>query len=165
MSDRLSVLWTTRKGRWLLAAGLGSVVAVLLSVVLVVREDSSESQVTVNGPGRQQLMTAHAGLCEAGVLATQGDLQGASRVFLDRAHLPLHLLAAAVQPIDTAAAGTLLEKMFRVETVLFATTVVPGSDVQPAPQASPAETAANIGDLVRATEAAALVLGVTLPAC
>ncbi|HZP26597.1 MAG TPA: hypothetical protein VFB90_06075 [Dehalococcoidia bacterium] len=161
----MSTLLALRRSRWLLAIALGIAIAAILGVVLVVREDSNGSQVTPDGPTRQQLTTAHEGLCQARNLAAQGDLPGASRAFLDRAHLPLHVLAAAVQPRDTAAAGTLLETMFRVETVLFATTVVPGSDVTPVPQAAPAETAANVDQLRQTMEAAALVLGVKLAAC
>jgi hypothetical protein len=130
-----------------------------------VREVSEGSPLAPGGPTREQLTTAQAGLCQARDLAASGDLPGASRAFLDRAHLPLHVLAASVQPRDTAAAGTLLEAMFRVETVLFATTVVPGSEVTPVAQASPTETAANVEQLRQAMENAALVLGVRLAAC
>ena len=47
------------------------------------------------------------GVCDA-IAALPEDPDGAEAAFLDRAHQAIHLVAAAVQPLDPATAGELL---------------------------------------------------------
>ena len=61
---------------------------------------------------------ALAALCESSGLADEGDLRRANGVFLSRAHLSLHDLAAEVSSIDRSASATLLEAKAEVEATL-----------------------------------------------
>lgn len=54
-------------------------------------------------------------VCEAAALAGRAELEEARRVFLDRAELPLHELAAAASERERALAARLLEAKERVE--------------------------------------------------
>lgn len=54
-------------------------------------------------------------LCEA---IAADDVAGAGDVFWDRAHRPLHALAADLQPEDPALTARLLEAKYDVETVV-----------------------------------------------
>lgn len=64
------------------------------------------------------LDAAFVGLCQAEALAADGDVEGARRVFFDRSHEYLHVLAAEAQEEDPRAVGTLLERKERVEASL-----------------------------------------------
>lgn len=58
------------------------------------------------------------GLCAARDAAAGGESEAASAVFADRAHEPLHDLAAAVAVRDRGAAGRLLQAKQEVEAAL-----------------------------------------------
>jgi|GEM_PF-1620635 len=92
-----------------------------------------------------------AALCELeGPAATDPDRAG--RIFYDRAHEALHVLAAAVEPVDRAAAAALLVAKERVEADLAG----PGlSDAFP-------DHAAH---LLEATRAALGAVGLPAPSC
>ena len=62
----------------------------------------------------EKLQDAVAALCTARNAAA-GDPDGAEVTFLDRAHVPLHVIAAAVEDEDRALAGELLEAKQSVE--------------------------------------------------
>lgn len=57
------------------------------------------------------------GVCDA-IAALPDDPDGAEAAFLDRAHQAIHLVAAAVQPLDPATAGELLVAKQAVEADL-----------------------------------------------
>ena len=59
-----------------------------------------------------------AGLCAAAAAARSGDHQGARSLFFDRAHQPIHQLAAAASVVDRAASAKLLESKQVVEDEL-----------------------------------------------
>jgi hypothetical protein len=59
------------------------------------------------------LVDAHAGLCQA---AEQPD--AARRLFFDRSHEALHTVARALEDVDRAQAGELLQAKERVESEL-----------------------------------------------
>ena len=61
---------------------------------------------------------ALAALCEAAVFADDGELRRANGVFLSRAHLTLHELAAEVSATDRSASAMLLEAKAEVEATL-----------------------------------------------
>jgi hypothetical protein len=61
------------------------------------------------------LVDAHAGLCQA---AAQPD--AARRLFFDRSHEALHTVARALEDVDRAQAGELLQAKERVESELAA---------------------------------------------
>lgn len=65
-----------------------------------------------SGDGQASLA---AGLCAAAAAARSGDQQAARRLFFDRAHQPIHQLAAATSEVDRAAAAKLLEAKQAVE--------------------------------------------------
>ncbi|HEX2064101.1 MAG TPA: hypothetical protein VHE80_06740, partial [Acidimicrobiales bacterium] len=58
---------------------------------------------------------AYAGLCTARSAARSGEVASAGNAFSDRAHQPLHELAARAAERDRAAAGRLLEAKQAVE--------------------------------------------------
>lgn len=92
-----------------------------------------------------------AALCEVAARAGT-DPEGAGRTLHDRAHEELHVLAAAVEPVDRAAAAALLVAKERVEGDL-------GSDGPPTPFAEDA------ADLVEAARAALRAVGLPAPPC
>jgi hypothetical protein len=61
------------------------------------------------------LVDAHAGLCQA---AAQPD--AARRLFFDRSHEALHTVARALEDVDRAQAGALLQSKEKVESELAA---------------------------------------------
>ena len=65
-------------------------------------------------------LAAHKAVCETVDLAGAGSegLDRARRSFVDRAHEPLHELAAALDTVDRGAAARLLEAKQRVEADL-----------------------------------------------
>jgi len=72
--------------------------------------------ITVQGQEFQEeeLQDAVAALCTARNQAT-GDPEAAQTTFLDRAHVPLHVIAAAVEDEDRAVSARLLEAKQTVE--------------------------------------------------
>lgn len=58
---------------------------------------------------------AHHGVCQAQAEAEAGRTSAAALAFVDRAHQPLHGLAAATAELDRALAAELLEQKNRVE--------------------------------------------------
>lgn len=70
-------------------------------------------------PGEQRLRTASQGLCDAEVLASQGQVREAEQIFDSATHDYLHELARMLQEVDPAAAAELLEAKERVEAALL----------------------------------------------
>ncbi|HEV2071778.1 MAG TPA: hypothetical protein VGR26_18490 [Acidimicrobiales bacterium] len=60
----------------------------------------------------------HQALCQASEAARRGDAEAAERVFFDRAHQPLHQLAAEVSDIDRTVAARLHEAKAATEAGL-----------------------------------------------
>jgi len=89
------------------------------------------------------------GLCD---LRTATDRAEAEATFLDRSHETLHVIAAATEARDRAAAADLLEAKQRVEADLA------GADLPP-------DFAADVGALIQATRAALEAIGLDAPAC
>ena len=94
-----------------------SAVAVLaaLAVACGGGGDSSDGSITVAGQpvAVAPLVDAHAALCQA---AAEPD--AARRHFFDRAHEPLHTVARALEDVDRAQAGQLLQAKEKVESEL-----------------------------------------------
>lgn len=82
-------------------------------------------------------------VCAARDAAASGRTREATRLFLDRAHGPLHDLAADAADVDRAVAGRLLEAKNVVETVIEERRAI----------------AAPLGDLADATLQAVQTLG------
>ena len=80
------------------------------------------------------------------------DVKAARTTFYDRSHDVLHDVARALDPVDRAASGRLLEAKQRVET---------GLDGSP----SPADLVAHIQRLADVTRAGLAQLDVDVPAC
>ncbi|MBW3548955.1 MAG: hypothetical protein KY452_12610 [Actinobacteria bacterium] len=62
--------------------------------------------------------STYEALCQASEAARQGDAEAAERVFFDRAHQPLHQLAAEVSDIDRTVAARLHEAKAATEAGL-----------------------------------------------
>lgn len=107
-----------------------------------------------DGPDASPLQTAFQGLCDAGRLAEEGDVQAAAEAFLDRSHAYLHELAVTLSDRDRDAAAGLLEAKQRVEAVF----------ADPA-SADPAGVAALIGDLRVEVAEGAEIAGLPEPEC
>jgi hypothetical protein len=90
-----------------------------------------------------------AALCRVAALAGT-DPGEAGRTFRDRAHDELHVLAAAVEPVDRAAAAALLVAKERVEADL---------------STGAGGFAAHAAELVRATRGALRAVGLPAPGC
>jgi hypothetical protein len=89
------------------------------------------------------------GLCE---LASATDALQAQATFLDRSHATLHVIAAAAEARDRAAAAALLEAKQRVEAAL-------------ARDHLPPRFQADVESLIDATRAALDALGLDASAC
>jgi hypothetical protein len=89
------------------------------------------------------------GLCE---LADATDAAQAEATFLDRAHETLHVIAAATEVRDRAAAASLLEAKQVVEADLSERNL-------------PAGFGGDVGMLIGATRAALAAIGLDAPAC
>jgi len=89
-------------------------------------------------------------LCEAQEAAPR-DPEQARIAFFDRAHDPLHDIAAAAQEVDRSSAARLLEAKQAVEADLER---MRGPDLAP-----------DLGRLVAATRAALMELSVSVPGC
>jgi hypothetical protein len=101
--------------------------------------------------GVSSLSSAAQGLCDAALLASQGDARGAATVFQDEAHEDLHVVAALLQDRDREVAARFLEVKQRLEEGLS------GGD--------PGTISALIVDMQRALGEAADVLGQPAPLC
>jgi hypothetical protein len=71
-------------------------------------------------PRASRLGAASQGLCDAQVLASEGNIIGAADVFDAETHDYVHQLAAMLQEVDSEAAAELLEATERVESALNA---------------------------------------------
>lgn len=122
----------------------------------VVAEDRlrAEIQRVLGTEGGSALDTAFQGLCAAGRLAEEGDLEGAGELFTDRAHAYLHELAAELSEIDRAAAAELLVAKQQVEAALAGP---PASD--------PSDGATLIERLREAVARGARLTGLPEPTC
>lgn len=89
------------------------------------------------------------GLCE---LAGAPDRDSADAIFLDRSHQTLHVIAAATEVVDRAAAGDLLAAKQQVEADLAASALRDAF-------------AAHVEALLEATRAALGVIGLDAPPC
>lgn len=99
--------------RW----GRGLLLGLLLIVVVVLvfsQGDDDERAET----GGDRFGAVSAGVCLANGLARSGDPAEAERAFRNRAHQPIHVLAAAAAERDRSAAALLLEAKGRVEADL-----------------------------------------------
>lgn len=98
-----------------LVGGLLALVGVGVVVLAVAGDDGSPSPAVESldryGP-------THAGLCSARSAARSGDVAAARGAFFDRAHQPLHELAAEATARDRFAAARLLEAKEAVEAGL-----------------------------------------------
>jgi len=97
----------------------------------------------------QAAAEAVRGLC---ALESTTDRAEAEATFLDRSHETLHVIAAATEGQDRAAAADLLEAKQRVEADLA------GADLPP-------DFAADVWALIQATHAALEGIGLDAPAC
>ena len=98
-----------------LVGGLLALVGVGVVVLAVAGDDGSPSSAVEVG-GRYS--PAYAGLCSARSAARSGDVAAARGAFFDRAHQPLHELAADATARDRSAAARLLEAKESVEAGL-----------------------------------------------
>jgi hypothetical protein len=80
------------------------------------------------------------------------DKEGAQATFLNRAHIPLHVIAAALEDEDRALAGRLLE-------------VKQGVEEEFAGDADPKELADGLDELITVTAEALNVLGIEAATC
>lgn len=89
------------------------------------------------------------GLCE---LSDETDAAQAEATFLDRAHETLHVIAAATEVRDRAAAASLLEAKQVVEADLTDTNL-------------PSGFGDDVGRLIESTRTALAAIGLDAPAC
>ena len=138
----------------MVVVGVGGLVA-----GLTVFNDSGQSAgattITVQGQDYpvSDLTDAVAGMCEASEAARSGDVEEARTIFIDRAHIPLHVIAAAVEDDDRRQAAAVLEAKERVETTITKD------------DADPEQLAGDIDELNGATTVALATLGITSSAC
>jgi hypothetical protein len=108
------------------------------------------------GPGPAGTEATYAaaveGLCLAQAAAADRDVDQARRMFQDRAHSPLHEIAADVGAKDRGAEGDLLVAMQRVE-----------ADLSPAGEGETLDE--DLGDLIQATTTALDELGIPAASC
>ena len=116
-----------RSTRAVVAAGATLVVAAV-AIVLLIRSSTSGPPAQPLAPGRYA--RAYASLCEAEVLAGNGDAAAAHGVFLSRSHTPLHALAAQAAEVDRAPAARLLEAKAAVEVSLPTAAPTAGADLR-----------------------------------
>lgn len=91
------------------------------------------------------------GLCEARAAAATGGIPAATGPFLDRAHDPLHVLAAAIAPTSPGTASRLLEATSVIEAQLT--------------QASSATFITDLDRLTDITREAVTSAGLEAPSC
>ena len=134
---------------------LGSI-PVFALLVLVACGGGGGPTPAVSGPsGSLGVMTAEAGtealaaLCQ---LRSATDRDTANGLFFDRAHLTLHVLAAATEPVDRVPAAGLLEAKQVVEADLLADTL-------------PETFAGDVGALLVATRGALEAVDLPAPGC
>lgn len=113
-----------------------------------------ETQETIEMRGERVPVTELRGvvdaLCDAQEAASR-DPEQARTVFFDRAHDPLHDIAAAAQEVDRSSAARLLEAKQAVE-----------GDLERMQEPG---LASDLGRLVAATRAALTKLSVSVPGC
>lgn len=107
---------------------LGGVLAIVAVAAVISALAGSEGQSSSSPPG-PSFASARDGVCQAADAASHGNPAGARTAFFDRAHQPLHELAAAAQESDRAAAARLLEAKERVETGLEKSSPTLGADL------------------------------------
>jgi hypothetical protein len=125
--------------------------AVVLVLLLLVPA-CGEEPATGRGDPAAQLQAASQGICDAQVLAAEGDVAGARTVFEEEVHDYLHQLGARLREADRAAAGRLLEVKQRLEDALRM-------------QVDPASLTALLGELQRALIDGAEAAGLPQPLC
>lgn len=103
--------------RWVSIVMLAIGVAGVIATFTVFRTAGSAGTLTLQGQDVSvaELRGSVAALCGAREAAADGDAEGAQRAFLDRAHGPLHTIAAAVQDDDRDVVARLLEAKAKVE--------------------------------------------------
>lgn len=103
-----------------------SIALVVLGVVALVGSQTflknigGGNVITVQGTEyeEEELVGAVTALCTARAEAEAGDIEAVQAAFVGRAHIPLHVIAAAVEDEDRAAAARLLEVKQDVEAEL-----------------------------------------------
>jgi hypothetical protein len=135
---------------------LGPTFALSLLVLTACGGGAAEPTPAQSGPsGSLGVMTAEAGtealaaLCQ---LRSATDRDTANGLFFDRAHLTLHVLAAATEPVDRVPAAGLLETKQVVEADLQA-------------DALPETFSDDVEALIEATRTALHTVGLPSPAC
>lgn len=130
--------------------------ALVLLALVACGGDTTGASPAPSGPsGSLGVMTADAGtqaltaLCE---LRSVTDLDQANALFFDHAHLTLHVLAAATEPVDRVPAAGLLEAKQVVEADLLADTL-------------PVTFADDVGALLVATRGALETVDLPAPGC
>ena len=88
------------------------------STLLAITVLAATSCTSDGSPSGRSPSRVTVGLCAAATAARAGDATEARRIFFDRAHDPLHELAAAVGEQDRSAAARLLEAKEAVEAGL-----------------------------------------------
>lgn len=91
------------------------------------------------------------GLCEARAAAATGGIPAATGPFLDRAHDPLHVLAASIAPTAPGTASRLLEATSVIEAQLT--------------EASSPTFLADLDRLISVTREAVTSVGLEAPSC
>jgi hypothetical protein len=94
-----------------------AIALVLMATACGAGSEDAPATITVAGQpvAVTPLVDAHAGLCQA---ANQPD--AARRLFFDRSHEALHTVARALEDVDRAQAGELLQAKEKVESQLSA---------------------------------------------
>lgn len=134
----------------------GAVATIVAAVVLAACGSSGETG-PASPSGALGIVTEEAadrtvsGLCRIRTTLAK-DRDGANRVFYDRSHDELHVIAAAAQGEDPAVAGRLLQAKERVEADLRPERL-PGGFVQ------------NLDALIAATRDALGAIGLEAPRC
>jgi hypothetical protein len=134
----------------------GPICAFVLLALVACGGDTPAASPAPSGPsGSLGVMTADAGtqaltaLCE---LRSVTDRDQANALFFDQAHLTLHVLAAATEPVDRVPAAGLLEAKQVVEADLLADTL-------------PQTFADDVGALLVATRGALKTVDLPAPGC
>lgn len=101
----------------LVAVAIAGVVGVMARLM---SHDGNDTPRSAASPSTidPKFLNARDGLCAAAARARGGDPSGARTLFFERAHQPLHELAAAAQEEDPAVAARLLEAKAQVEASL-----------------------------------------------
>jgi len=134
----------------------GAVAAIVAALVLVACGSSGETG-PASPSGALGIVTEEAadravsGLCRIRTTLAK-DRDAANRIFYDRSHEDLHVIAAATQGEDPAVAGRLLQAKERVEADL-------------APNRLPGGFVRNLDALIAATRDALGAIGLEAPGC